>query len=133
MRVEREKALAAAETIEQFIKEIERQVREHDPGHVRRSRASRVGRREARLPRTLGSALAEQRELDFLRLLRNVPAVTELRHIDVSGKEQLRVSRLALDAIGSRADFSDSPAYKARDRVRRTSARCTSATSPSPS
>ena len=69
-------------------------------------------RRDAAYRGTLAEALTEQRELDFLRLLRNVPAVTELRYIDVAGKEQIRVSRLALDAIGSRADFSDSPAYK---------------------
>ena len=60
---------------------------------------------------TLAGALVEQRELDFLRFLRSVPAAKELRHLDISGKEQLRVSRFALDAIGSGEDFSQSPAF----------------------
>ena len=51
------------------------------------------------------AALAEQREIDFLRLLRNVPAITEVRHLDLAGKEQLRTSRLALDAVDSGKDY----------------------------
>jgi hypothetical protein len=42
----------------------------------------------------------EQRRFDALRLLRQVPAVTELSLLDASGKEQLRVSRLAMDVVG---------------------------------
>jgi signal transduction histidine kinase/CheY-like chemotaxis protein len=57
------------------------------------------------------SAAREQREIDYLRLLRNVPAVAEILHLDASGKEQLRVSRLALDAIGSHEDYSQSPKF----------------------
>src|SRR5262245_46144468 len=59
----------------------------------------------------MGAALREQRQLDFLRLLRDVPAIAELSHLDVSGKEQLRVSRLALDAVGSQEDFSQTPKF----------------------
>jgi Cache domain/PDZ domain len=39
----------------------------------------------------------EQRRFDGLRLLRRVPAITELTQLDSSGKEQLRVSRLSMD------------------------------------
>jgi hypothetical protein len=80
------------------------------------------------------SAAREQREIDYLRLLRNVPAVAEILHLDASGKEQLRVSRLALDAIGSHEDYSQSPKFilARAGPVRRTSAPCISETSLSP-
>jgi len=66
----------------------------------------RLGFREG-----LGTALAQQRELDFVRVLRNVPAVAQLSHLDLAGKEQLRVSRLDLDVVGSQEDFSRTPAF----------------------
>ena len=98
IQVQREKAAAAAERIEQFVRDIERQVRW-----------------------TTGAlfddpvAALEQREIDYVRLLRNVPAITEISHLDVSGKEQLRLSRLTLDAVGSQADSSREPKFlKAR-------------------
>src|SRR5262245_18541860 len=81
--IQREKALAAAARIEQFIKEIERQV-----GWASQPQ---IGVRA-----TLG-----QRRFDFLRLLRQVPAVTEISLLDGSGREQLNVSRLAMDREGS--------------------------------
>jgi len=112
VKVEREKAFAAAEAIQHFIQEIEHHVRSTTRAIADDPSVAAPRRRDAAYRDTLASALTEQRELDFLRLLRNVPAVTELRYIDVAGKEQIRVSRLALDAIGSRADFADSPAYK---------------------
>jgi signal transduction histidine kinase/CheY-like chemotaxis protein len=112
VKVEREKAFAAAETIERFIQEIEHHVRSTTRAIADDPSVAAPRQRDATYRETLASALAEQRELDFLRLLRNVPAIAELRHIDVAGKEQIRVSRLALDAIGSGADFTDAPAYK---------------------
>ena len=39
----------------------------------------------------------DQRRVDYLRLLRQVLAITEISHLDAEGKEQLRVSRLAMD------------------------------------
>ena len=51
--------------------------------------ASQVGQGRLGFREGLGAAMAEQRELDFLRVLRNVPAVSELSHLDLSGKEQL--------------------------------------------
>ena len=53
----------------------------------------------------------EQRRFDALRLLRQVPAVTALALLDASGHEQLRVSRLATDVIGSNLDLSADPKF----------------------
>jgi signal transduction histidine kinase len=109
--VERAKAVAAASRIDQFLKEIEAQVREttrtaSDDPDASEVRQGSLGFREG-----LGSAMAEQRELDFLRVLRNVPAIGELGHLDLSGKEQLRVSRLEPDVVGSQKDFSQAPGF----------------------
>ncbi len=57
------------------------------------------------------SASLEQRRFDALRLLRQVPAVTELAEIDPQGHEQLRVSRVAMDVVGSNIDVSNEPAF----------------------
>jgi signal transduction histidine kinase/HAMP domain-containing protein len=92
VRIQRQQAEAAADKIGQFIKEI----------------VSELGW-TAQLPWT--SATLEQRRVDALRLLRQVPAITELAQLDPSGHEQLRVSRLAMDAIGSGADFSREPRF----------------------
>jgi signal transduction histidine kinase len=91
-RIQREQAEAAAAKIGQFIKDIEGQI-----GWT------------TQLPWT-ASAL-EQRRFDALRLLRQVPAITELAQLDSSGKEQLRVSRLAMDAVGVGTDFSKDPKF----------------------
>jgi signal transduction histidine kinase len=53
----------------------------------------------------------EQRRFDALRLLRQVPAITELSQVDANGKEQLRVSRLAMDVVGSGLDLSKEPKF----------------------
>ena len=111
VRVERAKAAGAAARIEQFLREVEGQVREttrtaSDDPDASQARQGSLGFREG-----LGAAMAEQRELDFLRLLRNVPAISELSHLDLSGKEQLRVSRLEPDVVGSQKDFSQAPTF----------------------
>src|SRR5215472_5158197 len=86
VRIQREQAEAAAAKLEQFVKEIESQV-----GWT------------TQLPWSAGTI--EQRRFDALRLLRQVPAVTELALLDSSGHEQLRVSRLAMDVVGSNLDL----------------------------
>src|SRR4030095_11095580 len=53
-----------------------------------------------------GGASADQRRGEYLRLMRQVPAITEIAHLNGDGKEVLRVSRLAKDSIDSGADFS---------------------------
>ena len=92
VRIQREQAQAAAGKIGQFIQEIESQV-----GWT------------TQLPWSAGTL--EQRRFDALRLLRQVPAITELAEIDSTGHEQLRVSRLAMDVVGSNADVSKEPAF----------------------
>ena len=87
IRIQREQAEAAAAKIGQFVKEIESQL-----GWT------------TQLPWSAGSI--EQRRFDALRLLRQVPAITELSQLDASGKERLRVSRLAMDVVASGTDFS---------------------------
>ena len=59
----------------------------------------------------------EQRRFDYIRLLRQVPAITELVQLDGQGREQLKVSRLTMDVVGSGADLSKEPRFiEARPR-----------------
>ena len=113
VRLEREKALAAAERIERFVMEIERQLRATTHAASDDPTVSLPRQRGAAFRDTLASALLEQRELDFRRLLRSVPAAKSIRHLDIAGREQVRVSRFELDAIGSGEDFSQSAAFLA--------------------
>jgi GAF domain-containing protein/HAMP domain-containing protein len=88
-RIQQEKAANAAIRIEQFVHEIEHQLMWI-----------------AQTPWEPAGASLDHRRLDSLRLLRHVPAVTEVSHLDPSGREQLRVSRLAMDVMGSNIDYS---------------------------
>ncbi len=54
----------------------------------------------------------EQRRVDALRLLRQVPAIIELRIADPSGREQIAVSRVSLNQVGSDRDVSDDPRFR---------------------
>ena len=89
--IQREQAQAAAK-IEQFITEIQSQV-----GWT------------TQLP--WSDSTLEQRRFDALRLLRQVPAITELAQIDATGHEQLRVSRLTMDVVGSGVDYTSKPEF----------------------
>jgi signal transduction histidine kinase len=53
----------------------------------------------------------DQRRFDYVRLMRQVPAITELVQIDREGREQLKVSRLTMDVVGSGTDLSKEPAF----------------------
>jgi hypothetical protein len=92
IRILRLQAISTADKIVQFIKEIEGQV-----GWT------------TQLPWSAGTI--EQRRTDGQRLLRQVPAITELAQIDSSGMEQLKVSRLAMDVVGSQANLSQDPKF----------------------
>ena len=94
-RLEREKAVAAAATIEQFIRDIQRQM-------------SWV----VQPAWTADTANPEQRRDDYLQLLRQVRAVTEVSHFDALGREQVKVSRLGKNVMGSQADFSQEAKYR---------------------
>ena len=91
VRIQKGEAQIAAAKIEEFITEVER--------HVELVAESQW---DVRL---------EQQTLDYLRLLRQVPAVTDVSYLDATGKEQLQISRLALDETASHDDFSGDPRF----------------------
>jgi two-component system NtrC family sensor kinase len=93
IRIQHEQAEAAAGEIAEFMKNIEEQLAwtTHAPW---------------------ATATPDQQGLDLWRMmLRQVPAITDLSLIDGSGHEVLRVSRLSLDEIGSRIDYSKDPKF----------------------
>ena len=90
--VQQEKAQAAAERVDAFISDLESQI-----GWTTRAEWRQVP--------------LEQQRYDFIRLLRQAPAVTEVYYIDPAGKEQLKVSRLEPDTVGSGRDFSSDPRF----------------------
>jgi hypothetical protein len=59
---------------------------------------------------TWSARAVEQRRFDGARLLRQVPAITELTQLDPTGKEQLRVSRLPMH-LGTDTDYSHDPKF----------------------
>jgi signal transduction histidine kinase len=91
-----EKAQGAATRIEQYILDIE-----HQLGWTA-------------FPRLDPAADAiEHRRIEYIKLLRQVPAVTELVWIGPDGRERLRVSRLAMEAVNAGTDLSQEPAVLA--------------------
>jgi signal transduction histidine kinase len=86
-RIQRQQADAAAEMIGDFIQDIQAQL-----GWT------------TQLPWP-DYPLASQ-QFDLLRLLRLVPAITEVARLDPSGHEQVRVSRLRESLVGSDIDLS---------------------------
>src|SRR5450759_2256070 len=92
--LQREKAQAAADRIEQYIHDIE-----HQLGWTA---LTQVGANVNPI---------EQRRFEYLKLQRQVPAITEVAWIDASGHEQLKVSRLAMDVIGAGTDLSQDPRF----------------------
>ena len=87
VRIQHEQAEDAATRIRLFIKEVEGQLAW-----------------ATQLPWS-ADTLNEWR-FDAVRLLRQVPAVTEVAQIDATGREQVRVSRFASNVVGSQTDFS---------------------------
>ncbi len=92
VRIQQEKADAASQHIAEFVDEIERQI-----GWTTHAEWS--------------AAPLDQRRFDYVRLLSQVPAITEISELDKEGREQLKVSRLAMDVVGSNKDFSTAPAF----------------------
>jgi signal transduction histidine kinase/CheY-like chemotaxis protein len=86
-RIQQEQAKSAAAKISQYIKEIEGQLAW-----------------ATLLPWSTDTL--DEWKFDAVRLLRQVPAVTEIAQLDAVGREQIRVSRLVKDVIGSQIDFS---------------------------
>ncbi len=91
--LQHEKALAAASRIEQYMRQIEQQLA------------------YAALPQ-LGAGDVELRRIEFLKLLRQAPEVTDIAQLDAAGREQIAVSRLGMDIVGSGKDRSQEPAFR---------------------
>src|SRR5689334_1451155 len=92
--LQREKALTASVRIEHFLRDIEAQLGWTALPHVGGERDSMASRK-----------------LDFIKALRQLPAVTEVVHLDGEGREQLMVSRLVMDRVGAGTDFSTEPRF----------------------
>src|SRR5262249_12352940 len=97
VRIQRQQAEAAALRISQFIREIEGQLAW-----------------ATQLPWSTGNL--EEWRFDTVRLLRQVPAITEVTQLDSSGRAQFHMSKLAKDELGDRRDFSADPPLLGADR-----------------
>jgi signal transduction histidine kinase len=91
-RVQRVQADSAANKISQFLKEIEGQLAW-----------------ATQLP--WSAETLDEWSFDAVRLLRQVPAVTEVVQLDAAGREQARMSRLDMDTVGSHRDLSQDPVF----------------------
>ena len=91
--LQHEKAIAAASRIEQYIRQVEQQLA------------------YAALPQ-LDASDVELRRIEFLKLLRQVPEVTDITQLDRDGREQVSVSRLGMDVMKSGKARSQEPAAK---------------------
>jgi signal transduction histidine kinase len=93
-QIQRANADAAAWRITQFASEIEGQLRWAT--HLSWNESS-----------------AAQHRIDALRLLRQVPAITDLTLVDGSGRERLFVSRVSMDRLDAGTDRSQDEAVRA--------------------
>lgn len=87
IRIQHEQAMAAAARIGQFVKGIESQMAW-----------------ATQLSWDIGNF--DDWHFEAVRMLREVPAITEIAQLDRSGRELYRVSRQGADVVGSRADHS---------------------------
>jgi len=92
VQIQREQAESAASKISQFVDEIEAQMAWVTP-----------------LP--WNAISFEEWRFDVVRMLRQVPAVTEVAQLDAAGREQFRISRYANDVIESHVDYSHDPVF----------------------
>jgi HAMP domain-containing protein len=90
-----EKAQAAAARIEQYILDIE-----HQLGWTTLPALDE------------GSDPFEPRRTEYQKLFRLVPAITEVAWIDPNGREQVRISRVAVNVDGSNDDYSQAAKFK---------------------
>ena len=91
-RVQQQQIEAAATRIALFVQEIETQM-----GWL------------TQLPSNAASL--DEWHVESVRVLRQVPAITELARIDATGREQVWVSRIAVDVVGGQTDFSRDPKF----------------------
>ena len=95
--LQHEKALGAASRIEQYVERIVQQLA------------------YASLPQIDASDL-ETRRIEFLKLLRQAPEVTDIAQLDPSAREVIAVSRLGMDRLNSGVDRSQEPASRSAKR-----------------
>jgi two-component system, NtrC family, sensor kinase len=88
-RVERDKALSAATSIEQLMQKLSLELDAVAQPTIKQ-----------------GAAGLAERKQDFHRLLDHEEFVSQLSYLDSTGKEQVRTSPLEIDRIRSRIDFS---------------------------
>ncbi len=86
-------AIGAASRIDQYMRQITQQIS------------------YAALPQ-IDAGDVELRRIEFLKLLRQSPAVTDISQIDATGREQLAVSRLGMDVVASNKDRTGEPAFQ---------------------
>ncbi len=112
--LQREKAIGAASRIEQYITQVARQI-----GF-------------AALPQ-IGAADVELRRIEFLKLLRQVPEVTDIALLDSKGREQTRglAPGYGRRGLGTRTDPRSRPSSR-RGPASPGMARSISARRPSP-
>src|SRR5580692_1592307 len=92
VRIQHEQAKSAAEKIGQFLNDI-------TAGLAWETQLS------------WNDSTLDEWQFDAVRLLRQVPALTEIVQLDAAGREQFRMSREAPDVIASHADHSQEAAF----------------------
>ena len=91
--LQHEKAIGAASRIEMYLRQVTQQLQ------------------YAALPQ-MGAGDLELRRVEFLKLLRQVPEVTDVALIGADGREQVAESRLGMSQLASGRDRSAEPAFK---------------------
>lgn len=92
LALQHEKAAAAASRIEDYVQEIQHQI-------------EWVG-----LPQADAHS-AEQRRFDYLKLLRQIPAITDISQLDRNGIERMRLSRLGMNLVNGDKNFASDPKF----------------------
>jgi signal transduction histidine kinase len=89
-----EKAQGAASRIEQYVLDIQQQLSW-----------------TALPPTDAATDTLQARRIEYLKLQRQVPAVTDITWLDPQGMQRLRVSRVAMDDVGAGTDRSQSASF----------------------
>ena len=90
--LQQEKALGAASRIEQYVRQVSQQLT------------------YASLPQ-LDAGDTESRRIEFLKLLRQAPEVTDIAQLDTAGNEVIAVSRLGMDVVASARNRATDAAF----------------------
>lgn len=94
LHIQKEKAVGSAAVIERFVREVETQI-----GWTMHA--------DFLTPQ----AALKQRRLDFHRLFRQAPEVSQIAFVDATGQEQILVSRYAVNVIKSGEDYTNDPNF----------------------